>query len=124
MIFKAIKCKVTNINDIDIKDFVENTKYLPISYLTEVFAKNVKIVKNSEQFINESTRNQLNYQMSLYSISENDLYPWIIPKYSSLTKFDCCFSSNYTSINPFEYLFFHKDKTCVEDTSLKIKSHN
>ncbi|OMJ27100.1 hypothetical protein AYI69_g3478 [Smittium culicis] len=114
MIFKAIKCKVTDINEIFNKDFLENTKYLPISYLTDVFTKNVLIIKNSEQLIDESTRTQLADQMSLYSISENDVYPWIIPKYSSLTKFDCCFSSNFTSINPIEYLFFHKNKASVD----------
>ncbi|OMJ16445.1 hypothetical protein AYI70_g5844 [Smittium culicis] len=43
--------------------------------------------------------------LKIYSIDENDLYPWLIPKYSTFLKFECCFESNYTTIDLKDYLF-------------------
>ncbi|OMJ19072.1 hypothetical protein AYI70_g4957 [Smittium culicis] len=43
--------------------------------------------------------------MAPYSIAEKDLYPWLVPKYSTFYKFECCFGSNYTPITSNNYLF-------------------
>ncbi|OMJ27099.1 hypothetical protein AYI69_g3477 [Smittium culicis] len=63
----------------------------------------------------------LSKQMSLYSISEYDLHPWIVPKYGSFCKFICCFASNYTSVDTAEYLYFVSCKNLFNIQNLNTK---
>ncbi|PVU89167.1 hypothetical protein BB559_005212, partial [Furculomyces boomerangus] len=43
-------------------------------------------------------------QMEPYSISKNDLDPWITPKYASFFNISCCFSENFSTLDVAEYL--------------------
>ncbi|OMJ18739.1 hypothetical protein AYI70_g5181 [Smittium culicis] len=47
---------------------------------------------------------KLHAKMKEFSISENDVYPWIVPKYLGFFKFDCCLLSNCSMINVDEYI--------------------
>ncbi|OMJ07604.1 hypothetical protein AYI69_g11400 [Smittium culicis] len=47
---------------------------------------------------------KLHAKMKEFSISENDVYPWIVPKYLGFFKFDCCLLSNCSIINVDEYV--------------------
>ncbi|OLY85691.1 hypothetical protein AYI68_g116 [Smittium mucronatum] len=46
-----------------------------------------------------------------YSLSENDIQPWVIPKYLTFHKFECCTQSNYSTLNVKEYLFLSSDSS-------------
>ncbi|OMJ29190.1 hypothetical protein AYI69_g1313 [Smittium culicis] len=59
--------------------------------------KRKSIIKNGKNA-------QFSEKMKIYSITESDLNPWFVPKYSLLFSFNCCFSSNYSTLDNFEYL--------------------
>ncbi|OLY77606.1 hypothetical protein AYI68_g8360 [Smittium mucronatum] len=59
----------------------------------------------SRRFIMHKSDNHLLDLMKPYSTSEYDLYPWLVPRYTTFIKFNCCLLSNYTSIDIKEYLF-------------------
>ncbi|OLY83313.1 hypothetical protein AYI68_g2549 [Smittium mucronatum] len=46
-----------------------------------------------------------------YSLSENDIQPWVIPKYLTFHKFECCTQSNYSTLDVKEYLFLSSDSS-------------
>ncbi|OMJ12491.1 hypothetical protein AYI70_g9084 [Smittium culicis] len=59
--------------------------------------KRKSIIKNGKNA-------QLSEKMKIYSITESDLCPWFVPKYSLLFSFNCCFSSNFSTLDNSEYL--------------------
>ncbi|OMJ21050.1 hypothetical protein AYI70_g3708 [Smittium culicis] len=59
--------------------------------------------------------------MKKFAISDVDLYPWIVPRYSSFYKFHCCFEGNSVSIDINEYLF-HTNSD--EPTKSKVNNNS
>ncbi|OMJ28940.1 hypothetical protein AYI69_g1563 [Smittium culicis] len=86
-------------NDLEeIKDKIFGLKYAHnlCSLLLKTKSKSVSDNCNDPQYTD---------LMVPYSITENDLYPWLVPKYSTFYKFECCFGSNYTPLTSKNYLF-------------------
>ncbi|OMJ16449.1 hypothetical protein AYI70_g6597 [Smittium culicis] len=87
------------LNDLNsIKNDVSAIRYIHhlCTLLLEVKQKYVAEKYSHDQYISF---------MRPYSISANDLYPWLVPKYLTFFKFVCCFNSNYTPISLKKYLF-------------------
>ncbi|OMJ18105.1 hypothetical protein AYI70_g5550 [Smittium culicis] len=79
----------------------------------DVFVNNLFSIKTAEFLNHKNFPADLSVKMAIFSISEGDMHPWIIPKYSSFCKFTCCFSGNYSTVDTAEYLFFQKFKNIV-----------
>ncbi|OMJ09802.1 hypothetical protein AYI70_g10721 [Smittium culicis] len=73
-----------------------------VVYLDSLF-KNLYLIKKLSHY-NNSTEHDLISEMEKFAISEKDINPWIVPKYSTFFKFSCCFKSNYSTINIKDYL--------------------
>ncbi|OLY80051.1 hypothetical protein AYI68_g5863 [Smittium mucronatum] len=101
-----------------INRYIETTKDIQIEPFIELYSQILYEMKKGEyiKYRNDALTHCL---MSAYSITPNDLSPWIIPKYSSFIKFNCCFQSNYTSIDSKQYLFATSsdDSTTNESSS-------
>ncbi|OMJ16217.1 hypothetical protein AYI69_g7913 [Smittium culicis] len=68
------------------------------------------LLKTKSKSVSENCNDpQYTDLMVPYSITENDLYPWLVPKYSTFYKFECCFESNYTPITSKSYLFLENN---------------
>ncbi|OLY79945.1 hypothetical protein AYI68_g5971 [Smittium mucronatum] len=76
--------------------------FLTAEIISNLFSNIYQIKRKS--IIKNEKNPQLQNKMKLYSITEADLNPWFVPKYSLLFSFNCCFSSNYSTLDSSEYL--------------------
>ncbi|OMJ09848.1 hypothetical protein AYI70_g10686 [Smittium culicis] len=104
-----------------IKNYRSSSKLMPIYTLIDACIRNLLRIKNAEFLSYNHLPLHLADQMAAYSISQNDLYPWVVPKYSSFCKFVCCFSANFSSVHTAEYLFLSDYNNLVNLKNLNIK---
>ncbi|OMJ28293.1 hypothetical protein AYI69_g2238 [Smittium culicis] len=112
--------KKYNIYEKFIKNYKASSKSKPIFPLIDACIHNLLKIKNAEFIKYDCLPLHLADQMAPYSISQNDLYPWIVPKYSSFCKFVCCFSANFSSVLTADYLFLNDYKNSINLKNINI----
>ncbi|OLY82618.1 hypothetical protein AYI68_g3256 [Smittium mucronatum] len=88
-----------------IKNMFNSAKHYQIVQSIHGFILHLYSVKQTQFLKYKKTMHKFIHLMVAYGLFENDVYPWIVPRYATFIKFICCFESNYTSIDVRNYLF-------------------